>query len=48
MDKGDCHNYDKEECPDNCTYWDCLNFKPTDYFMSGIKELKKPIETEDK
>jgi len=39
-----CKNYDSEECPKRCTFWDCKEFKPSEYFMSGIKELKKPKE----
>lgn len=35
-----CENYEDEKCPNDCTFWDCPEFKPTDYFLSGIKELK--------
>lgn len=36
-----CENYDESECPNNsdCTFWDCEDFKPTEYFMSGIEKL---------
>ncbi|KKM27618.1 hypothetical protein LCGC14_1573010 [marine sediment metagenome] len=30
-------------CSDNCTFWDCKDFKPADYFMSGIKGMVKTI-----
>lgn len=35
-----CEGYMKDVCPIGCTFWDCDTFKPTEYFLSGIKELK--------
>lgn len=34
-----CLNYKENDCPERCTFWDCENFKPSTYFMYGIKEL---------
>lgn len=36
-----CKNFKVGGCPIGCTFWDCVEFEPTNYFMSGIKELKK-------
>jgi len=38
-----CKNFDEGLCSIGCTFWDCEFFEPTDYFMSGIKELKEDI-----
>lgn len=39
-----CDTYDEERCPIGCTFWDCNDFIPSEYFLWGIKNDHKSLK----
>lgn len=33
-----CENRTTAACPIDCTFWDCIHFKPTQYFLDGLND----------
>ncbi|KKL53938.1 hypothetical protein LCGC14_2270340, partial [marine sediment metagenome] len=33
-----CENRNKTGCPIDCSFWDCKDFKPAQYFLDGLND----------